>query len=200
MNPLPEAGLWPLPFAPLQQLLAYWTEKRGPRRCPDKSDIGPVDLRALLPDILLYDAAPDDGQFRYRLVGTRATRMIGREARGLTQPEVHGNPTDPALLREIARTQAEYAWIARAFMGGFRLSRLAVPQRDHVQFARLTLPLSEHRGAARHLVSVMVDIGRTSHADTAFGVDLDRLAPIALPDAVLALQVKDFTWPLAPTK
>ena len=200
MNPVPEAGLWPLPFAPLQQLLEYWVAKRGDRRCPDKSDIDPIDLRALLPDILLYDAAPDDGQFRYRLVGTRATRMIGREARGLTQPEVHGNPTDPALLREIARTQAEYAWIARAFMGGFRLSRLAVPKRDHVQFARLTLPLTEQRGAARHLVSVMVDIGRTPYSDAAFGIDLVGLVPIALPDAVLALQIKNFAWPLAPTK
>ena len=148
----------------------------------------------------MCQAAPDDGHFRYRLAGTRATRMIGREARGLTQLEVHGNPTDPELLREIGRTQAEYAWIAREFTGGFRLSRLAVPKRDHVHFARLTLPLTEQRGAARHLVTVMVDIGRTGHADTAFGVDLVRFAPIALPDAVLALQIKDFAWPLAPTK
>jgi hypothetical protein len=200
MIPQEAAGLWPLPFPPLQQLLEYWLEKRGPRRCPDKADIDPVDLRPLLPDILLYDAAPDDGPFRYRLVGTRATRMIGREARGLTQLEVHGNPTDPALLREIARTQAEFAWIAREFTGGFRLSRLAVPKRDHVHFARLTLPLTEQHGAACHLITVMVDIGQRLQAnDAAFGVDLVNLAPIELPDTVRALQVKNFAWPPAPS-
>ena len=192
-------ALWPLPFAPLQALLDYWLEKRGDRRCPDKTDIDPVDLRALLPDLLLYDAAPDDGQFRYRLVGERATRMIGREARGLTQVELHGNPTDPNLLREIRRTQMEYRWIARDFTGGVRVSRLAVPKRDHVQFARFTLPLTEQRGAARHLVSIMVDIGRLPRpVDAAFGVDLVRLAPIPLPDEVASLQVSNFAWPPAP--
>jgi hypothetical protein len=201
MNDPAESGYWPLPFAPLQALLDYWLAKRGPsRRCPDKTEIDPVDLRPLLPDLILYDAAPDDGQFRYRLVGSRATQMIGREARGLTQVQVHGNPTDEALLREIARTQNEYAWIAREFVGGFRVSRLAVPKRDHIQFARLTLPLTEERGAARHLITIMVATARVPHADVAFGVDLMRLAPIPLPEAVAALQIKNFAWPIAPTK
>jgi hypothetical protein len=195
------AGFWPLPFASLQQLLDYWLAKRGNRRCPDKTDIDPVDLRALLPDLILYDAAPEDGQFRYRLVGTRATQMIGREARGLTQVELHGNPQDPALVREIKRTQMEYRWIARSLAGSVRVSRLAVPKREHIQFARLTLPLTDQRGAARHLITVMVDIGRQSPlADAAFGIDLERLMPIPLPEEVAALQIKNFAWPLAPQK
>lgn len=199
-EPEPAAGLWPLPFAPLQALLDYWLAKRGARRCPDKADIDPVDLGPLLPDIMLLDAAPEGGPFRYRLAGSRTVQMIGREVRGLTQSEVHGNPTDPALRREIERGVREYAWLAREFFGGFRTTRLAVPARGHIRLARLTLPLSDERGAARHLITVMVDVGRSPLAKhpAAFGIDLLRLQPVALPDDVAALSRPDFVWPLAP--
>lgn len=195
------SGFWPLPFAPLQALLDYWLSKRGPRRCPDKTDIDPTEIGPLLPHIILLDAAPPGGEFRYRLAGTRVTQMVGREVRGLTQRELHGNPSDPAMVQGIARIEAEYAWVARAFAGGFRTSQLAVPGRDHVQLARLILPLSDVGGAARHMVMVMIDVGASPLAarvagGVEFGVDLERLVPVALPPEVAALSVR-FAWPVA---
>jgi hypothetical protein len=197
----PASGFWPLPFAPLQALLEYWLGKRAGRRCPDKSDIDPTEIGRLLPDIILLDAAPPGGEFRYRLAGTRVTQMVGREVRGLTQRELHDNATDPAMQRGLARIEAEYAWVARAFAGGFRVSRLAVPGRDHVALARLILPLSDVDGAARHMVMVMIDITASPLAARAagrveFGVDLERLAAIPLPREIAELSERSFARPV----
>jgi hypothetical protein len=201
----PASGFWPLPFAPLQALLDYWLAKRGHRRCPDKSDIDPTEIGRLLPDIILLDAAPPGGEFRYRLAGTRVTQMVGREVRGLTQRELHDNATDPAMVRGFARIEAEYAWVARAFAGGFRISRLAVPGRDHVALARLILPLSDDGTAAQHMVMVMIDISASPLAARGagrveFGVDLERLVAIPLPREVAALSEPSFAWPRADTR
>jgi hypothetical protein len=200
----PASGFWPLPFAPLQALLDYWIAKRGSRRCPDKSDIDPTEIGPLLANIILLDAAPPGGEFRYRLAGTRVTQMVGRELRGLTQRELHDNASDPAMVQAFARIETEYAWIGRAFTGGFRTSRLAVPRRDHVELARLILPLSAVDGAARHMVMIMIDIGASPKAarlvgGVEFGVDLDRLVPIPLPPEVSALSPPSYSWSLPRT-
>ena len=193
---------WPLPFAPLQALLDYWLEKRGPRRCPDKSDIDPTEIGGLLPDVILLDAAPEGGTFRYRLAGSRVTQMVGREMRGLTQRELHGNPTDPASQRGIARIEAEFAWVARDFKGAFRTVRLAVPGRDHIELARLILPLTEARGTAQHMIMAMIGIGTSPlsarvKGSVNFGVDLERLVPIDMPPEVEALSTLNFVLPIA---
>lgn len=189
----PDASrFWPLPFAPLAELLDYWQAKRGGRAAPDKDDIDPIDLPRLLPDIALLDAAPPGGEFRYRLAGSRAVAMLGREPRGLTQRDLHGRPSDPKVLRVMARAEREFDWVARKLVGGFRTTALAMPDREHVEWARLVLPLSAGSGRARHLLMIMVSIAGSPHSvaaagPVAFGIDLARMAPIGLPPEVAAL-------------
>ncbi len=185
-------AFWPLPFPPLVELLDYWQAKRRGRAAPDKDDIDPIDLPRLLPDIALLDAAPPGGEFRYRLAGSRAVAMLGREPRGLTQRELHGNPSSPAVLRVIERAEREFDWVARALVGGFRTTVLAMPEREHVEWARLVLPLTAGSGRARHLLMIMVSIAGSQRSvrsvgPVAFGVDLDRMAPVPLPADVVAL-------------
>ena len=148
MNGPEASAFWPLPFPPLVELLGYWQAKRRGRPAPDKDDIDPIDLPRLLPDIALLDAAPPGGVFRYRLAGSRAVAMLGREPRGLTQRDLHENPTDPAVLRVMDRAEREFDWVARELVGGFRTTALAMPDREHVEWARLVLPLSASTGAA----------------------------------------------------
>ncbi|MBL8836223.1 MAG: PAS domain-containing protein [Alphaproteobacteria bacterium] len=180
-------GFWPLPYPPIRRLLDYWVDRRTDRRCPEKCDIDPIDVPDLLPDLILYDAPEDGGTFRYRLAGARATRLLGREVRGLTQRDIHAASRDPAVLKEVARGEREYAWIARTFTGSFRLTRLAVPDREHVQIARLTLPLSDAGGRANHLVTIMIETSGPLPAGLShFGIDLVAMAPIALPGGLLA--------------
>src|ERR1700754_2292872 len=59
-----------------REFFAYWDEKRGGARAPDRSDIEPNAVRELLGDIfvLAYDNAAG---FPFRVAGTRVCALLG---------------------------------------------------------------------------------------------------------------------------
>src|SRR5258706_1551940 len=61
-----------------REFFAYWDEKRGGARAPDRSEIEPGAVRELLGDIfvLSYDAASGHP---FRVAGTRVCALAGRD-------------------------------------------------------------------------------------------------------------------------
>jgi hypothetical protein len=61
-----------------REFFAYWDEKRGEARAPDRSEIEPGDVRELLGDIfvLSYDGAAGHP---FRVAGTRVCALLGRD-------------------------------------------------------------------------------------------------------------------------
>jgi hypothetical protein len=61
-----------------REFFAYWDEKRGSNRAPDRSEIEPGAVRELLGDIfvLSYDAAAG---YPFRVAGTRVCALLGRD-------------------------------------------------------------------------------------------------------------------------
>src|ERR1700686_2830767 len=61
-----------------REFFAYWDDKRGGERAPDRSDIEPGAVRELLGDIfvLSYDAAAG---YPFRVAGTRVCALLGRD-------------------------------------------------------------------------------------------------------------------------
>jgi hypothetical protein len=59
-----------------REFFAYWDEKRGSARAPDRSDIEPAAVRDLLGDIfvLSYDAPAG---YPFRVAGTRVCALLG---------------------------------------------------------------------------------------------------------------------------
>jgi hypothetical protein len=59
-----------------REFFAYWDEKRGTARAPDRSEIEPGAVRELLGDIfvLSYDA---DAGYPFRVAGTRVCALLG---------------------------------------------------------------------------------------------------------------------------
>ena len=57
---------------------AYWDQRRGDARAPDRSEIEPGAVRELLGDIfvLSYDA---EGGYPFRVAGTRVCALLGRD-------------------------------------------------------------------------------------------------------------------------
>lgn len=80
-----------------REFFAYWDEKRGTARAPDRSDIEPSALRDLLADIfvLSYDA---DLGFPFRVAGTRVCALFGRDVKDVSLA---------ALFADAARREIE---------------------------------------------------------------------------------------------
>lgn len=79
-----------------REFFAYWNEKRGDARAPDRSDINPDAVRDLLGDIFVLgcDAA---GHYPFRVAGTRLCALLGRDLKDQSFPQLFA----PESRREI---------------------------------------------------------------------------------------------------
>lgn len=66
----------------LQQLQAYWEEKRAGRPYPARQDIDPLELRFIIGHLILVDIEPSPLRFRYRLFGTAIVQRQGFDMTG----------------------------------------------------------------------------------------------------------------------
>ena len=72
-----------------RELYAYWQEKRGARPAPERTDIEPGAIRAVLADAFIL--ALDRGAGHpIRLAGTRMCALFGREIKGEVLPRSLG--------------------------------------------------------------------------------------------------------------
>ncbi len=84
-------------------IFSYWEHKRGTRRMPSRADIDPVELRALVNNIELYDVVEPQfcGEmgplYRVRLVGSDIVEFDGRNTTG----EWVGTDKPPELAAQI---------------------------------------------------------------------------------------------------
>lgn len=92
----------------LVKIYQYWNAKRGARSMPARSDIDPVDLKPLLPLLILIDVVPDPRRYVYRLVGTHEVEMRRGDPTGKPVEEAYygENPEDTTYyLDRVARTR-----------------------------------------------------------------------------------------------
>jgi hypothetical protein len=59
----------------VRTLHAWWRAHRGAHGIPDRGDLDPAALRALLPNLFIADIEPQPFRVRYRLVGTEIVRF-----------------------------------------------------------------------------------------------------------------------------
>lgn len=119
----------------LQELFDYWQDKRGDRPMPRRLDIDPIDLRQMLPHIFLVDVETGAQRFRYRLVGTELTTIMGRELKGAYIDEM------PFLFRKFALPAYEEVISRRA---PCYKEINALEAFFTIRYKRLMLPLSEN--------------------------------------------------------
>src|SRR5262245_1077722 len=55
------AGQRQIPHPSIRQLIAYWNERRGRRRAPERADIEPHDIHGVLADSFLLSFDPSRG-------------------------------------------------------------------------------------------------------------------------------------------
>jgi hypothetical protein len=136
--------LVPIRDQKLQRLLDYWQARRAGRAAPARSDIDPVDLGWILPDLTLVDVVGDPPRFFFRLVGNNMERR--REFRWQGQwldqlPSIELRETLAGTYGEVARTCTP--------RNGFREGVL---DGRHIRHEYLVLPLSTDGATVDQLV------------------------------------------------
>jgi hypothetical protein len=79
-----------------REFFAYWEEKRGPARAPDRSEIEPGAVRELLGDIFVLSYDPSAG-YPFRVAGTRVCALLGSDQKGSSFSALF----NPGCRREI---------------------------------------------------------------------------------------------------
>jgi hypothetical protein len=88
-----------------RELHAYWTERRGERRAPERADIDPAAIRRILGDSLVLSCdAGETAQFR--VTGTRLCALFGRELRDEPFASIW-DADSVATIRDIVRIVAD---------------------------------------------------------------------------------------------
>jgi len=70
-----------------RQFFAYWDQKRGEARAPDRSDFKPDGFRQLLGDVFVL-ACDEATRYPFRVAGTRLSALLGRDLKGQNFPEL----------------------------------------------------------------------------------------------------------------
>lgn len=103
----------------IRKLYDYWLAK-AKGRVPSRSDIDPVDVRELLPNLLMIDMFGDPIRFRFRLVGTRVVQYTGFDFTGRCLDELVFQGRDfleqcyHRMLAEQRPIFGHYAWLVRS--------------------------------------------------------------------------------------
>lgn len=92
--------------AAIRQLFLYWQSKCADGRIPRRTDIDPVDIPNLVPNLMIADIEHDPFRVRYRLVGTKVVQMTGYEFTGKYLDEI-ALPNDEGPFQECYQTACE---------------------------------------------------------------------------------------------
>lgn len=86
-----------------REFFAYWDDKRGTARAPDRADVDPAAVRGLLGDIFVLSCEPG---FPFRVAGTRVCALTGCDLKDQSFTALF-TPANRAEIEEIAAIVAE---------------------------------------------------------------------------------------------
>jgi hypothetical protein len=145
----------------LLSLWRYWLAQRGARPMPQRSDIDPVDIPALLPHLQLVERVPPEGRYRYRLAGSAIVEAYGRELSGKYLDEIV-----PPHRRAIAEGHYNLVFAERHPL--YVRNKYTTTRALDVTATRIILPLA---GAADEIAMLLV--GQTFEYGSAIPQPLD---------------------------
>ena len=153
-----------------RELFDYWLESAGQRPMPARSDLDPMRVPRLLPDLGLIDLREGLDSGLFRLAGTRLRDIYGEEITGKRISEVFAGDC-AAYWRRVLAKVAERGLPAHGAVRG------PIEGRDHVVLFWLRLPLSEDGGRVDRILCHDVAGPRAAdHSPAEFALDRYRLA------------------------
>ena len=119
-----------------RELFDYWIHSAGARPMPARSDLDPLNVPRLLPNLGLIDLGAGVDQARFKLAGTRLREIYGQEITGKRADEVFAGEAACYWSRvhsRIVETCFPLAGVVRGPTEG----------RDHIVLFWMRLPLSD---------------------------------------------------------
>ena len=150
-----------IPSDLLQRMFAYWQSKCGGHAMPARADIDPVEFAWGLGNVSLLDVERDPLQFRYRLAGSKLTRIMEVDLTGRSIDDIkHADFRDLMRkhLQEIVETAKPSVYCISITNGGG-------PQ----TYVRLALPLRGADGGVAMILTMIEMIGPLPDRDDIAG-------------------------------
>jgi len=124
-------------------LFQYWNRLRAGRPAPLRTEIAPVEIKALLPDTFILERKAR-GAIHFRLAGTRVCSTYGRELKGNSFTSLWSSGDQQAVGRIMRRFLGDRSALYVTFEGATADGRLN-------SFELLLLPLG---GDGEHLTAL----------------------------------------------
>jgi hypothetical protein len=128
-----------------RELFDYWIRAAGARPMPARSDLDPLNVPKLLPNLGLIDVREGVERARFRLAGTRLHEIYGQEITGKRADDIFTGETATYWQRVHARV-VETRFPLCGVVRGPALGR------DHIVLFWMRLPLSDDGGAVDRIL------------------------------------------------
>lgn len=97
-----------LPDGGARLLFDWWERSRGERLMPSREDFSPSEMRAILPDLAMFDVERDPHRYRVRLYGTGLAAKTGTDLSGRYIDEIPGAEQVAARCDQLVAQRVPY--------------------------------------------------------------------------------------------
>lgn len=129
-----------------RELLRYWQSKARGGKVPRRSDIDPLEMPRLLPNILLWDAK-EEGEYVCRLAGSEVDLSMGVAMKGCRLSDLQCPLIDEAV--------EEFDAVFDAGMTSFAERTMAWLGKPFLYYRHLLVPLADDSDRIRILMSLL---------------------------------------------
>ena len=130
----------------LRELHDCWDGKRAGRAMASRSDIDPLDIPRILPNLLLFDVQAESRRFKARLVGTAIVDLYGADYTGRYLDEIELGGGREQILKDYETClELRRPAISNGLFWNLRDAQLRIE--------RLILPLSDDQEEANMLLA-----------------------------------------------
>jgi hypothetical protein len=130
----------------LRKLHRYWESKRAGRAMPQRADIEPTEIPALLAHIALVGVEAEPPRLFFRLIGTHITDSLGRDNTGKYFDEAYQGQ----LLEDITRV---YDFVLQSTAPVRHFGKALFSDKKYRDYESVHLPLSQD-GVAVNIILV----------------------------------------------
>ena len=136
-----------------KEYFAYWDDRRGDARAPERSDIEPGPVRELLGDIFVLSYDKPAG-FPFRVAGTRVCALLDRDLKGHAFPMLFA-PDSRREVEDIVTVVAEEMLAAVAGVSA------TADDGHRVNLELLLLPFNMRAHTPTSLTGLLAPLGAT---------------------------------------